>query len=653
MPVLASHSVSYGLGALAYLVLLALLFPYRLRRPADAGVLAVTASTMLLSSALYAIVPPVQSGIGWTTGLTELLRSLSWLLLILYFSGLRLPENRLLQIGASSLLGVAVAGLLPAYAGMVLRLALAVLGLILVEQLYRATAPGARWGIKYICIAGGASFAYDFYLYSDALLFHRLQGELWAARGAVNALAALPLAISFTRQPGRQLSLQLSRQLLARSVALLGSAIYLLGMATSAWYLRYVGGPWGAMMQLVCLAGALLLLLSLLFSGTARACLRVWVSKHFYRGHFDYRHEWQQLTSALAAGEAPLRERAIQALAALIESPAGVLWLNDGQGGYHLAHCWNMRPPAQVLTMHSPLCQQMRDKGWVCDATTLGWPGLFCAIPLLFEQQLLGVVALAPPRVAISLDWERRDMLKIAALQAASYLAQQAAAERLTVARQFESVNRMATFIAHDLKNLTLQLALLLKNAQRHHDNPAFRIDMLATLEHSLARMQQLLRKLQRDPEHTRSATLQLDQVLAEVLALHGQARPRPELNIRHSGLQVRADAERLARIIGHLVQNAIEATPAEGWVRLTLTRQREQALIELSDSGRGMPAHFIAHALFQPFMSTKSNGMGIGVFESREYAQELGGRLEVESREGYGTTFRLLLPLHSAVAAA
>jgi len=65
------------------------------------------------------------------------------------------------------------------------------------------------------------------------------------------------------------------------------------------------------------------------------------------------------------------------------------------------------------------------------------------------------------------------------------------------------------------------------------------------------------------------------------------------------------------------------------------------------------MTEEFIRDRLFKPFDSTKSAGMGIGVFESREYITELGGALEVTSQPALGTTFKVVLPLHRVAAAA
>ncbi len=96
--------------------------------------------------------------------------------------------------------------------------------------------------------------------------------------------------------------------------------------------------------------------------------------------------------------------------------------------------------------------------------------------------------------------------------------------------------------------------------------------------------------------------------------------------------------------MIGHLVQNAAEATTGDGHIWVRARREGEQAVIEVEDDGKGMSERFIRESLFRPFASTKEHGMGIGTFESREYIRELGGRLEVASREREGTTFRIVL---------
>lgn len=671
---LAVAAFSHGVALLAFAWLaVCLLRPsWRLRPHARAmGYVAVVTVVWAAMALAMAFSLGVDGGAvvetEWSAGISpvldvaDALRTAGWLALLLRLASadrrwlacaMLLPAGTVvmaLQSGVSPLL----------HAG--LPLASSVLGMLLVEHLYRSAPLNARWGIKFACLGIGALFAFDFYLYSEAMLLRRVNPDIWAARGIVNALSAPLLAMAMSRGPVWAPGLHLSRQIMFHSAALLGAAMYLMTMAASAWYLRYVGGAWGTLMQLACLCGAMLMLAAVLFSGAMRARLKLFIAKHFYQGRYDYREEWQRFTRALADDAGGLSERAVQAMAALVESPAGMLWLRRDDNLYQPATRWNMPLPDAGERIDSPLCRLLAMRGWVVElpewhahpARYEGLPppswaaGLWLVVPLMLERSLFGFICLAPPRTALQLNWEVRDVLKLAGSQAASYLAHRASADSLAVARQFESFNRMSTFIVHDLKNLVSQLSLLLVNAEKHKANPAFQDDMLETLSHSLGKMKHLLLKLRRDDAPDAAAPLQLEQLLMRAVQLHAGSEPRPSLELRTAGLTVLANSRRLERVIGHLIQNAVDATPRHGQVAVRMQSQDGAAIVELSDTGHGMSEQFIRERLFQPFVSTKVAGMGIGVFESREYLREIGGQLQVTSAPFRGTTFRVTLPLH------
>jgi len=551
------------------------------------------------------------------------------------------------------------------WANAVMPAVLAVSGLVLVEQFYRNSTPQERWAIKYLCLALGSAFIFDFYLYSEAMLFAAYDGDAWKARGLINALLVPLIWISLKRRIQTDLKMAISHRMVFHTVTLLGTGVYLLLMAAAGYYIRLAGGDWGRILQTVFLFAAVLLLLLAVSSGTARARLRVFLSKHFFRYRYDYREEWLRFTSLLTEGEPGSRphERALQAMARLVDSPGAALWLRMENGDYQRAAVWNLGALDERIAAEDEFVRFMESRNWVLDLDAYradpnsmegvspprwlrDWREAWLTVPLLWHERMLGFMVLAPSLGKVSFNWEVSDLLKTAARQATAHLAQAQAAEALTVARQFESFNRAAAFVVHDIKNLVAQLSLLLANAEKHRHNPEFQEDMLATIESSVARMNRMLAKLRDAPVPAAAGRLVLDDLLREVIASKSAFSLKPSLSIQASGLRVRAEADKLIRVIGHIVQNAIEATPYTGSVDVTLRREAAWGIIHVEDTGCGMDGAFMRERLFRPFTSTKGTGMGIGAYECREYIQELGGKVMVDSVLGQGTRFTIQLPL-------
>ena len=675
---------SYSIAALAFLVLfLLLLTSWRGRMHG----MALTVACLL--TALWAVAIAFQTALGnplpLLTDILEVLRNAGWSIFILMLLGY-FPQTKafspfkrkpfvmaIVALYFALLLATAFNywlievphGAIDFITGIVGRVALAVIGMLLVEQLYRNTPVENRWGIKFACLGIGGLFAYDFYLYSDAMLFRHVNPEIWAARGVVNALTVPLIAVSAARNPQWSLGISVSRRILFHTAALFGSASYLLIMAVVGYYLRYFGGSWGAALQVAFLFGAVFLLAGILFSGIFRSWLKVFISKNFYNYNYDYREEWLRFTRTLADEGYGLEERAIQAIAKLVESPGGALFIGRESDDCELVARWNMSLASCSEPLKSSFCQFLEEKQWVidmqeCNTTPEKYSAIlipqwlrnyakaWLVVPLILHGKLFGFVVLAHSRSKIELDWEIIDLLKIAGNQAASFLAQQESANALMIARQFESFNRMSTFVVHDLKNLVSQLSLLLSNAAKHKNNPEFQKDMIDTVDLSIQKMKRLLEKLRSGTSVEKPAPFLIENLLQKAVAAKSNAEPKPILVIMDHGMEVKANWTSLERVIGHLIQNAIEATPKDGQVFVRLTKGEHTVIIEVQDTGHGMTLEFMNHRLFKPFESTKPAGMGIGVFESMEYTRELGGRLEVVSSHSSGTTFRMILPCHN-----
>lgn len=683
-------SISYGLATAAYSFLAVLLVTgWRGRLP---GGLLIVATVV---SALWALAVAVTSA--WSPALLpvaslfEVARYAAWFA----FLGALLPQPgvapgadagprpgldrwRVTVVVLPLLAGLAIEmavylGWLDRSASLYLafRVILATLGLVLIEQVYRNLPQQNRWNVKFLCLGLGGAIAFDLYVFAEAMLFQRIEPDAWIARGAVNALAVPLIAIAAARTAAWSLDVAVSRNVVFHSAALLGVGVYLLVMGAAGYYIRFFGGTWGTVLQTLFVFGAVLLLLALLFSGMLRARLRVLVGKHFFSYRFDYREEWLRFTRTLAAGEpgVKLNERAIAAIGGLVESPGGVLFMRDEHGDSELIAEWNLRIDAGSHPAAPSLMRFLAERQWVVSLEEYRAeperysglelpPWLMAAtnisliVPLILHEQLIGYVVLATPRIPLRINWEVIDLLKVAGRQAAGYLAHLRAAQQLLIARQFESFNRMSAFVIHDLKNLVAQLSLLVANAAKHKDNPEFQEDMLMTVDNAVSKMNKLL-------AHLRSGTVPVDKpvavdladVIARALAEKSAMKPKPSVEVVESGLRAVAHRERLERVIGHLIQNAIEATTGDGRVWVRLAREAGNAVIEVGDTGRGMTAQFVRERLFRPFETTKHNGMGIGTFESRQYVREIGGSLEVESEPEKGTRFRIVLPLPASAS--
>jgi putative PEP-CTERM system histidine kinase len=680
-------AIGYGLAALAYLGLSGLIVASWRRRPQGRLLVVATGITAVwgVLTAMTALgVLPRQ-----LTLTAEIVRNGAWLALLLHILQLRLPAGTVLSlplrviraIGALILLGLLLASLFPAitstqpllarWTGTLGLVLLTVIGLVLVEQVYRGARTADRWGVKFLCLGLGGLFVYDFYLYANAALFNVLDAQVWAARGYVAALITPLIAISAARNPQWSAPVGLSRSMVFHTTSLLGAGIYLLLMAGAGYYLRLFGGEWGNVVQSIFVFAAIMALVVLMFSGTLRARLRVFLSKHFFSYRYDYRREWLAFTRTLTEGRPgeQLCERAVEALARLLESPGGALWMREGESSFQRASHWNWADIQGAEPADSPFLQWLARKQWVVDLDEMqtrrdlygdlvapAWirsaHGAWLVVPLLLHDELLGFVVLKHSLADIRFNWEVGDLLKVAARQAAAHLAQMRAANQLIVARQFESFNRTTTFVIHDLKNLIAQLSLLLANAEKHKHNPEFQADMLETVESAVARMNKVLAQLRRGGTEARMQSVALADILSEAAASKQAFKLRPTLELPPATLRVRAEREQLARAIGHLLQNALEATPPSGRVTLRAFEEAGQAMIDVVDTGSGMDAEFIRTRLFQPFDSTKGAGMGIGAYECRETLRALGGNIEVVSTPGSGTRFRLNLPLDNNASA-
>lgn len=677
-------TVSYGLGGVLFFILsILLLTSWRGRMQGAILVFASIASTIWSLTLAYAEAPNQIPFV--IIFLLEILRTSAWLYFLLkilgnggrdlvwrslYVSIVTLPFI-LAAMGVTTLASDTVASIFGGITSIQTygALSLAMIGLVLVEQVYRNSRSDQRWALKYLCIGIGGIFAFDLFLYSHGLIFRHIDLRLWDVRGIINSLVVPLIGISAARNPQWSLDVYISRRIVLYATSIVGIGLYLIAMAIATYYLHFMSGDWNVLVQAVFLFGACLLMFSIMLSGRARARIKVFLSKNFFNYRYDYREEWLRLIKTLSSsdGDLPIQVRTIKAMAQIVESPAGVLFMLHRDNEFVPVACWNMRRPENVSEpVDSEFSKFMINNRWVidvaaCQRQDIAYKHLqlplwlsslaraWLVIPVMHEESMLGFMILAQSRAPYDLTWEDNDLLKTVGRQVASYLVQYESDQKLAESKQFETYSRLMAFMMHDLKNLILQLSLVLKNAAKHRNNPAFIETVFGTVENSVARMKRLLDQLkQRDSNIGSIKHLNIRDILCEAVKVCSERKPIPEI-VEAQDAWVTADSERLALVIEHVIQNAQEATREDGCVRLVLKRADANALLIVSDNGIGMDADFVRSRLFKPFDSTKGGkGMGIGAYQVREVIEGMGGSVNVVSKIGKGTEFSIILPLIS-----
>lgn len=674
-------TLGYGAAAFSFALLTALFVTSWQGRRVGGRMIAACAIT-----AAWAFILAVEARVGEVpfllVYLAEIGRDAAWLLVLTELAAAAAP--RVLIITTHVMwIGLLIAGVTaPVFAQMgadlgtpallVSRagLALALVGLVLLEQIYRNSTPTARRTLRYFVIGIGATLAYDLFLYSQAELVRGISADAWNARGIVDVLAVPLIAVAVRRNPQWSLDIFVSRQVVFYTATFVAAGVYLVVMAMGGYVVRDLGGSWGRVGQILFFAGAIVVLGIVIASGVMRREAAVFISKHFYRNKYDYRIEWLRFIKTLSqGGQEDIRRTAVRAVTQIFDSPGGVLFVLEPQARRFVpAAAWPL--PLDSMTdvapvgVNSELVSFIRQREWIIDLEEYrrlpdvyqnielpDWiqrnPALRIISPILQLDRLQGFFLLYDPPPPFDLTYEDRDLLKTVGRHVATQLAQQDADRRLAESRQFEAYNKLTAFMMHDLKNSVAQLQLIVANAERHKRNPEFIDDAIGTIRNAVDRITRLIEQLRNSAASTVPQSLRLDELVANAVKRCSLRTPAPTLErASNDSIFVKADPERLVAVVEHVIRNAQDAAP-NGAVNVHLGTVDDSASLIVTDDGPGMDPEFVRERLFRPFDSTKgSKGMGIGAYQTREYVQMVGGHVEVQSSPGRGTSFSITLPL-------
>jgi putative PEP-CTERM system histidine kinase len=551
----------------------------------------------------------------------------------------------------------------------------AVFILMNLERTLRAFSGSMRWQIKFMALGIGGLFAVRVYTSSQALLYSSMNMDLEVVNSAAVIMACLLIVVSFFRARFLDVDIYLSQAFLYNSVTVLIVGAYLLVVGVMAKAISHIGSNQSLTLAAFLVFLGLLGLTITLLSDELRQKVKRFINRNFHRPQYDYRKEWKRFTQRTVS---VLDIKNLSAsVAAMVSETFGVsavtIWLLDetqervSLGGSTIFSESQHSNKESVEKVSVELIRAMRDHqmpvdfghpeaNWAKDFKRrhqdfLSEAQVRYCVTLMTSQQVLGVMALNDRLTKDPFSVEDFDLLKTIADQAAANLLNLKLSDQLLRAKEMEAFQTVSSFFIHDFKNLASRLSLTMQNLSVHFDDPAFRSDALRVISQSVERINAMcsgLSLLKKGLEVKRTEADLNELVTAIVADLNGSIKASLVQDL-HPVPTLPMDVEEIQKVLVNLLLNANEAVGGRGEIQVTTEQRNGWAVLSVSDNGCGMSEEFIARSLFQPFQTTKKQGLGIGLFHSKKIVEAHQGRIEVESEKGKGTTFSVMLPSEKA----
>jgi len=550
------------------------------------------------------------------------------------------------------------------------------MGVILVlmnfERTFRAAVGTMRWRIKFMILGLSTLFIVRAYTGTETLLFHVVDLSLQTVDCGALLVGCLLVFRSLMREGHFEIDVYPSHAVLQNSLTILLAGIYLVIIGLFAKVVTYVGGDQAFTIKAFLVLAALVVLTVLLLSDRMRLQTSRFVSRHFQRPMFDYRTVWRKFTEATAScvSQAELCQAGVKSVADIFQALSVTIWLVDEKKERLLfaastflseAKADGLAPQKERLAgaithlqqHHEPVDIDASGESWAealreCHPDEFRKGGNRVCVPMIVGDEFLGLMIIGDRVGGAPFSWQDFDLLKCISDQIAAGLLNTRLSQKLLQARELEAFQTMSAFFVHDMKNTANTLNLMLQNLPVHFENPEFRADALRGIAKTVGRVNFLISRLGsiRSELQIRPAEADLNTVIAKALEgweevagikLKKDFGPLPRFFF---------DADQMLKVAINLIFNAREAIGSDGLVQISTVQKNGYAILSVSDNGCGMSEGFVNRQLFRAFQTTKKNGLGIGMFQSKMIVEAHQGRIEVESEPGKGTTFRVVLPL-------
>ena len=560
----------------------------------------------------------------------------------------------------------------PGYILQVFVLLTIVIFLMSLERTLRASRGHMRWQIKFMIVGLGSLFAVRIYTGGQTLLFRSVDMGLEVVNACTLIVAAALMTRSLLRLRVLNVDFYPSHTVLYSSFTVVLVGVYFIVVGVLANLVRYFNGGQSLALRVFLVFLAFLGLSILLLSDQFRHKIKRFIAVQMKRSQYDYRKEWTKFTEKtstitdvknLCMTVSRMVSDTLEVLSVTVWlldepharlRPVGSTVFSETGAGHRISEegatklVQAMRNQEMAVDLEDPKILWARDLKQSMPDSDREARIRYC-VPLLAGGDLLGVMTLGDRVKYEPFSFEEIDLLKNIADQTAGSLLNLKLSEDLRKAKEMEAFQTISAFVVHDLKNLASTLSLTMQNLPTHFENPEFRDDASRIIKQSVAKVNNMcshLSMLSKKIELKKVETDLNELISASLYCLNGCAKVSLTQNLQPVP-RIMIDPEQVQKVLTNLLLNANEAVENGGEIRITTGQKDGWTIISVSDNGCGMSKEFIERSLFRPFKSTKKQGMGIGLFQSKTIVEAHQGRIEVESEEGWGTTFRVYLPIN------
>ena len=594
----------------------------------------------------------------WVLPFTYLFPSVLVVSLFITHQAMTLGQPRLIMLGA-----------LARYFHISLLL-LVITSLMNLENTFRSSAGLERWRIKYFLFGIGAILVFYVYTLCQRLLYYAIDMNTIYIMSPVLIAANILIIYSIIRTGVVDGDIYISRRVIYTSISLIAIGLYSIIIALLAKIVKLFHVSSYLKLDVLLIFFAILAMVITFYKESFRRKVKTTINRNFKKSKYVYRDELLVFSTELSKSVSckELCESFLKTLSERIFVNTLSLWLvGKNQTNLHIISSHNLemtntqiktgdrtiqylyeqnKPSSKLdLMRNKKLLPISKEFSTVLDNTKAE-----LLVPLKFGNRWIGLLTLGGIQTGEAYDVEEDyNLLQSVAAHAASAIHNARLFDEQMRTRELETFNRLSSFVMHDLKNATSMLSMVVQNAKKHLCDSEFQEDALQSISSAVAKMKNMINSLSAFPAELmlQEQDLDLNELINEGIenfASNNFSQVSIERRLGHIPL-VNADAEEMHKVVHNLLLNANEALNGRGLITISTVANGDHVVFSVTDDGPGMSQEFVKNALFQPFRSTKKNGLGIGMYQCKTLVEAHNGRIEVDSKPGKGSTFSVCLP--------